>query len=70
MLDAPADENGVEFIFDNTDDRAKLASAAMLDDRPIGIRTYLECHRRVRELLYQNRIVRSGTDSRPNRRAK
>ena len=44
------------FSFDDTGDQARLASACFLQDRPVGIRTFTDNLRRVRELIYQYKV--------------
>jgi len=48
------------FVFDDTNDTARLASACFLQDRPVGVRTFTDNLRRCRELIYQYRISGEG----------
>jgi len=58
MIDAEPNSHGqLAFTFDNTDDKAKLASAAILHNTPLPIRDFLDAVRQCRELVYQHRLV-------------
>jgi hypothetical protein len=68
MLDVRTNRRGsLEFVFDNTDDKAKIASAAIMNNLPIPIGTYLECTRKFREILATHRLVTTGADKRADK---
>ena len=52
------------YIFDDTDGAARLASGAIASNLSLPIGTFLECHRKAKELLHLFRIARSGEDRR------
>jgi hypothetical protein len=61
LLDAEPNESGnLEFIFDNIDDKAKIASAAIMDNRLLPIRDFLDGARRLREMIFQHRLINKG----------
>ena len=63
MIDAEQNSHGqLAFTFDNTEDKAKLASAAILHNTPLPIRDFLDAVRQCRELVYQHRLVKRGDD--------
>jgi hypothetical protein len=51
------------FIFDNRDDRAKVASAAIMNNTPIKIGDYLDSTRKLREIISTHLIVANGADA-------
>ena len=63
MIDAESNKYGqLLFTFDNTDDNAKLASAAILHNTPLPIRDFIDAVRSCQELVYQHRLVKRGND--------
>jgi len=63
MIDAEPNSHGqLAFTFDNIEDKAKLASAAILHNTPLPIRDFLDAVRQCRELVYQHRLVKRGDD--------
>ena len=45
------------FVFDDSNDQARIAGAAISQNRPVPIGDYLECLRRCRELVYQFNVT-------------
>jgi Domain of unknown function (DUF5659) len=65
LIDAePNKANNLEFVFDNSDDKAMLASAALMENRPVPIRDFLDACRRLREMIFQHRLITRGRNNR------
>lgn len=63
MVDVETTSRGtLVFIFDNTDDRAKIASAAVMNNVAIPIRTYLESVQKLKEILTTHIVVTRSAD--------
>ena len=61
LLDAQTNESGnLEFVFSNEGDKAKIASAALMDNRLLPIRDFLDAARRLREMVFQHRLINKG----------
>jgi hypothetical protein len=60
MLDAVSAGSHLVFTFDNSEDRAKLASGAIVRNQPLPIRDYLDGVRRCKELIAQHRLIGEG----------
>jgi len=67
LLDAEAHrKNGRQlvYLFDDTDQRARVESAAIAENRLLPIGTFLENLRKCRELLSLFRISQTGSEQR------
>lgn len=58
LIDASPDKTGgrLMFSFDDTNNQARLAGAAILQNRPVPIGSFMESWRKCREMLYQFHI--------------
>lgn len=63
-------QRSVIFVLENTDDRAKMASAAVMNNTAIPIRTYLENVEKLREIVNTHLIVSRGADKAATRSGK
>ena len=52
--------NRLVFVFSDEDGAARLASACFLQDRQVGIQTFCNNLRKIRELIYQWRLSGEG----------
>ena len=59
LIDGVPSRSGgrLEFVFSDEDDKARLAGAAIAQNRPIPIGDFLDCLRRCRELVYQFNVT-------------
>ena len=59
LVDAVPDKvsSRLLFVFDDTDQAAREASSCFLQDRPVGIQTFITNLRKMRELIYQWRLT-------------
>lgn len=66
LLDCPTSETGarIYFLFDDTDQKAREAGAAIAQDRPLPIATYLNNLRRCTELIYQFNLIQRQSNPR------
>jgi len=62
LRDAVPSQDGEKlvFVFDDSNQAARLASACFLQDRQVGIQTFVTNLRRTRELCYQWRLSGKG----------
>jgi len=59
LIDGVPSKSGgrLTFVFDDTNDQAKLAGAAIAQNRPIPVGDFLDSLRRCRELVYQFNVT-------------
>ena len=63
MLDVEISTKGqLIFVFCNEGDRAKVASAAVMNNVPVPIRSYLESVAKLKEILTTHLVVSRGAD--------